>query len=113
MTLEKGQTVYMEETPRNPLDRTGQIIPGVVKKIGRKYYTVEARHLELKYDKETLQEVTDTSAMYLLFPTEQAVFDDRERVRLHAEIRAAFDAFSFTIPLGKLRKIDAILKEDN
>ncbi len=108
----KGQTVYLEELKRNPRDRTGAIVKGTVSVAGNKYYTIAAGYRKVKFEKDTLLEVVEIGGQsFKLFPSEQAVYDDRERCRLHAALLAAVDAYDCDISLAKLRRIHAILED--
>ncbi len=110
----KGQTVYLEKLKRNPGDRTGAITEGVVSVAGSKYYTVTAGYHKLKFEKDTLLEVVDMGGpMFNLFPSEQAVYDDRERCRLHDAVRTVVERNNCYISLDKLRRIHAILEEED
>ena len=113
MMFLKGQIVYLEKIQHNHNDRSGEIEQGVVTIVGRKYYTVALRNYEYRFDKETLHEVTEMGGpTYSVFPSEQAIYDDRERVELYRWLRAVVGAYNCTLTLDQLRRIKIILDED-
>jgi hypothetical protein len=109
--FEKGQTVYLEMRKSNPVDRTGDIIEGVVTAVGRTYYTVKTGWRELKFYKDTLMEHTDFGAECYLFPSEETVYDDRKRCKLLSQLRAGLERYDCDLSLGQLRRIKDIMEE--
>jgi predicted RNA-binding Zn-ribbon protein involved in translation (DUF1610 family) len=108
----KGQTIFIEAIGNHYLARTGTITKGVVKTAGAKYITVEYGWKNLRFDKLTLLEAAEFgSARYRLFPSEQAVYDDRERAEIHSHVRAVLGGHRCDLSLNQMRKIKTAIDE--
>lgn len=90
-----------------------RILRATVTTVGRKYITVEYRNWPpILFDiEDDFRQLSDYSADYMLFLTEQDIYDYEERRTLFREIHNAFDCFSSEkYSLEQLRKIKEILE---
>lgn len=109
--IKKGDTLYMVRRANRSADVGQQV---TVTTVGRKYIKVSAGHNEndVKFDKETLEEATDYSRIYYLFPNEQAYLNEVEYECISKKL---FEFFSSshtrnTLTLEQLRQIKAIVE---
>ena len=116
--MEKGQTVFLETFVRSRGKRPTDFLEGEITVAGRKYYTVKVKgaYQEIQFDKETLREKTKYSPRYRLFPSKQALLDNREKIELLLEIRKNFEAWcqsgtSDKLSLDQLRVMKKIIDE--
>ena len=108
----KGQTVYLESIQSFHTGHSSTIVPGVVKTVGSKFYTVERGPYVHRFDKETLrEEVKIGGPMYNIFSSEQAVYDSRERFEIYSLLRFVAMEHDGRLSLDQLRRIKAILEE--
>ena len=88
-----------------------------VEKVGRKYVTLAGRWNErfyLQHEKDDfLLQAEDMGEKSLLFPSETAYDEYYERKELDKEISKVFGISSSGLPLNKLRKIKAIIDEED
>lgn len=87
------------------------VIPAVVKKMGRKYITVQLGMYNYQFDKETgTQNAGDDSPNYELFGTKEEALEDVRVSILTRRLRARFSQHAASeIPLSELETIASIL----
>jgi len=110
-----GQTLY--RLPIGNRARRGvepELTPVVVSSVGRKYFSVKEPdsiyELKTKHHIDTGLEVSNFSAGYKIYSSDQEYLDERESDRLNNALREAFQYYGkpkFT--LDQLRAVSAIL----
>jgi hypothetical protein len=110
-----GQSVYLVPGTNANRYEKGKIIEGVIKTIGRKYYTVTVKGCNYQFDKENLQQNTIYTPDYFLYFDKQDIINRREIRKLTAIIRKAHGTYGAPpdLTLDQLRRIKAILDEGN
>ena len=91
-----------------------------VQKVGRKYITVSNNinnpRCNVKFDKETLEEVSDYSADYELFHNKDEIYEDEKRKELFYTIELEFTGYGYDryrkFTLSQLERINDILNEN-
>ena len=88
-----------------------------VEKVGRKYVTLAGRWNErfciMRESDDFLLQAEDIGEKSLLFPSETAYDEYYERKELDKEISRVFGLGGSGLPLRKLRKIKAIIDEED
>ena len=113
--LTTGMKVYLMPVGDNYRRGDKEPRESVVQKVGRKYiYVIPEGHIRaVKFDIEDHREVTIYSPDWELYPSEQAILDERERQEIESVLRQAFGSYGrfngYTI--DQLRRIKAIVDE--
>jgi hypothetical protein len=111
MTQTVGQTVYLAKTNRSTRNTT--IEEGVLKAIGRKYYTVTVHYCDYRFHRENLEHKSMYAPEYKLFFTMQDFQDEHERQALSEIIREVIGKYGTAdLTLGQLRRIKSIIDEE-
>ncbi len=110
-----GQTLYRLNTGNGARRAPQVLLPVVVQKVGRKYFTVapssEGKHWNTsKHNLDDWCEVTEFVAGWALYETEQEWNDAKEHRLLTCELRRYFSDFGpMNLPLITLRAIQALI----
>lgn len=121
--LKVGQTVYLKPQGntarrlRTIEDILGKVIESKITKIGKKYFYVKSRfdtHPDMKIDKETMNEHSNYCSDWKAYLSKQDILDEFEIKSLLQKFSDIFRyGSSKQISLNQLRRIDAIISEDN
>lgn len=115
--IQEGQTVWLWPTGNNAYGKKSErYTKGVIIKIARKYFYV---HIcgQPKWDSERfLKEdfssscAEDRNAGYLIYPTEEAMLNDKKCAEMLKEIRHCMMRFDVDFDGDEIQQIHAILK---
>ena len=107
-----GQRLFALNVGNSARTAPQVLVPVTVVSVGRKYFTVKRDDLswwECKFYVDSWREVSNYSANYALYATEQEWKDEKESIELWKAIRPTLDTYTPSIPLDAIRKIKAIL----
>lgn len=114
---EIAQAMHCIETGNAPRRGIAQALtPVKVVSVGRKYFTCRpdggSEYQDVKFHLKTWRQVTEYSANYAIYESEQDWLDEKEAARIKSVISGVFGIWSNKdIPLSELRKIHSILVE--
>lgn len=113
--LKVGQRLYSLNVGNDARNGEQKLTPVVVKKLGRKYFTVGIEgksYLDEQCYLDTWDEKSIYSSTFILYETEQEWRDEEEAEEILADIRSKFGhrVGWRNFPLSALREIAAIMK---
>jgi hypothetical protein len=114
---EVGQTLYSLNVGNAARGCEQKLTPVIVAKVGRKYFTCseEDSWFEAQYHLDSWRQKTDYCASSQLYTSIKEWEDERDAAVI---CRKIVDAFQYgknhlSLPLDVLRKIDALIEDDN
>ncbi|ENY8692553.1 TPA: hypothetical protein ACSVPQ_003615 [Clostridioides difficile] len=117
--LKKGQTVYLKygdcETKKTK-DLKDLYTEGIIESIGRKYITVTVKGSSYKFDKDSLNQVTNYAQDYYLYLSEKNLLDEIETDSILEELRSQIGVHFYSnckLNIDQLRRIKKIMDENN
>ena len=108
MKMKIGQPIYLNPTRYNNY-KTEKIIETTVSKVGNKYFTVE--YNLLKFELETMQEVSNYSPQYYAYLSMQEIYDLQEKQNINEELHNLFNYCQNDLSLSQLREIKKIINQ--
>lgn len=106
--MQVGQTVWVTGGFGS---RSEGATADVISKIGNKYFYLTGN--PSKFDLRTLLSVGDSNYPYRVWLTIEEYKDSLELKELTAKLRSEFQRYSYPFTLDQLRRINAIIEEEN
>jgi len=107
LNVKAGQVVFVKRignAARHRLERD-LVEPAVVESVGRKWFTIEKYYKE-RFSLETgLNDAKGYSSNYLVYVSEQTIFDEQEILTKCQYITRVFEYSRADLPLEKVREV--------